>query len=271
MKMKISDRILLRLGGFVTLLTGAASIAAAFVLIKYCTYEHKLLKLLPYVLIGLGVFSCFDAIFDMLLPRRYHRRRNAFVTQTTDHGELRIAVSAIENLVLRCVETHREVKVLAIHINNHRGAVHVDLHVAMSSNISIPHTVDQMQMQIKRYLMASSGIDLRGVSVSVERAEGSETLPAEGMSVAETAAAAAAHVETEEVSMHQRVFGRDTSKSVAEQVTEAEMVEPEAEQETEEPAEEAQAEEIAALPEAGAEETAAQEEAPAAENTEEQA
>ena len=119
--------------------------------------------------------------------------------------------------------------------------------------------------------LSDAGIDLRGVSVSVERAEGSETLPAEGMSVAETAAAAAAHVETEEVSMHQRVFGRDTSKSVAEQVTEAEMVEPEAEQETEEPAEEAQAEEIAALPEAGAEETAAQEEAPEAENTEEQA
>jgi len=272
MKMKICDRIALRLGGIITLLTGVLSLVSAYVLIKCCTYEHKLITLLPYVLMGLGAFCCIDGIFDIMLPRRYHRRRSAFITQTTEHGELRIAVSAIENLVLRCVETHREVKVLSIHISNHRGAVNVDLHVAMSSNISIPHTVDQMQMQIKRYLMASSGIDLRGVSVSVERAEGSEAMAAEGLAVAETAAVAAVHAETEEVSMHQRVFGRDTSKSVAEQVTEAEVIVPDAEPESQEQPAEAQEENDVSAEAVAEEETQADAEKPAdAENTEAQA
>jgi len=111
----------------------------------------------------------------------------------------------------------------------------VDLRVAMSSNISIPHAVEQIQTQIKRYLAASSGIELREVSVSVERAEGDDVeLPVEPLAhAAEMMAVAAAHAQEEEVSMHQRVFGRDTTKSVAEQVAEAEAIAPPEEEQAE--------------------------------------
>jgi len=173
-------------------------------------------------------------------------------------------VSAIENLILRCVEMHKEVKVLSMQISNRRGAVNVDMRVAVNSNISIPHAVEQLQTQIKRYLAASSGIEVRDISVSVERATGDESaLPSEPLARAAVVEnEAAAEEKKEKVSMHQRVFGRDTSKSVAEQVAEAEVIELPVE---EEPAE---APKVDEAPEAAAEEM--QEEAASLEEAQEE-
>ncbi len=245
MKMKLWDRLILRLGALLTLVTGALAVAAGILLWNAQITPAKWWPAgnnASVVLVAAGVLAVLVSLYDIALPRRYNPRRRTFVTQPTEHGELRIAVSAIENLILRCVETHKEVKVLAMQIANRRGAVNVNLRVAVNSNISIPHAVEQLQTQIKRYLAASSGIDVREISVSVERATGDESaLPAEPLP-----AAVVEEQPEEKVSVHQRVFGRDTSKSVAEQVAEAEVIAPpaqEAEQEevkAEEPAEEVQ-------------------------------
>jgi len=269
MKMKLWDRLILRLGALLTLLTGAVAIAAGVLLWNAQITPAKWWPAgnnAAIVLIAAGVLAVLVSLYNIALPRRYNPRRRSFVTQPTEHGELRIAVSAIENLILRCVETHKEVKVLAMQITNRRGAVNVNMRVAVNSNISIPHAVEQLQTQIKRYLAASSGIEVRDISVSVERATGDESaLPVEPLP--------AAVVETEQeekVSVHQRVFGRDTSKSVAEQVTEAEVIDLPAEEEKpeevkeEEPAVQEAVEETAEVVEEAAE-TAAEEAAEAAE------
>lgn len=241
MKMRLWDRLILRLGALITLLTGAVAIAAGVLLWNAQITPAKWWPAgnnAAIVLIAVGVLAVLVSLYNIALPRRYNPRRRSFVTQPTEHGELRIAVSAIENLILRCVETHKEVKVLAMQITNRRGAVNVNMRVAVNSNISIPHAVEQLQTQIKRYLAASSGIEVRDISVSVERATGDESaLPVEPLPAAVVEAE-----QEEKVSVHQRVFGRDTSKSVAEQVAEAEIIDPPAE---EEKPEEAKAEEPA--------------------------
>lgn len=275
MKMKLWDRLILRLGALLTLLTGAVAIAGGILLWNAQITPAKWWPAgnnAAIVLIAAGALTVLVSLYNIALPRRYNPRRRSFVTQPTEHGELRIAVSAIENLILRCVETHKEVKVLAMQITNRRGAVNVNMRVAVNSNISIPHAVEQLQTQIKRYLAASSGIEVRDISVSVERATGDESaLPVEPLP--------AAVVETEQeekVSVHQRVFGRDTSKSVAEQVTEAEVIDLPAEEEKpeevkeEEPAVQEAVEETAEAVEEAAE-TAAEEAAEAAEETAEEA
>lgn len=275
MKMKLWDRLILRLGAVITLLTGAVAIAGGILLWNAQITPAKWWPAgnnAAIVLIAAGALTVLVSLYNIALPRRYNPRRRSFVTQPTEHGELRIAVSAIENLILRCVETHKEVKVLAMQITNRRGAVNVNMRVAVNSNISIPHAVEQLQTQIKRYLAASSGIEVRDISVSVERATGDESaLPVEPLP--------AAVVETEQeekVSVHQRVFGRDTSKSVAEQVTEAEVIDLPAEEEKpeevkeEEPAVQEAVEETAEVVEEAAE-TATEEAAEAAEETAEEA
>lgn len=236
MKMKLWDRMILRLGALITLLTGALAIAGGILLWNAQITPAKWWPVgnnANIVLIVMGALAVLVSLYTIVLPRRYNPRRRAFVSQPTEHGELRIAVSAIENLILRCVETHKEVKVLAMQISNRRGAVNVNLRVAINSNISIPHAVEQLQTQIKRYLAASSGIEVREISVSVERATGDESaLPVEPLP-----AAVVEEQPEEKVSVHQRVFGRDTTKSVAEQVAEAEIIAPPAE----EPAKEVEA------------------------------
>lgn len=230
MKMKLWDRLILRLGALVTMLTGAVAIASGILLWNAQVTPAKWWPAgnnAAVVLIAAGVLAVLVSLYDIALPRKYNPRRRAFVTQPTEHGELRIAVSAIENLILRCVETHKEVKVLAMQISNRRGAVNVNLRVSVNSNISIPHAVEQLQTQIKRYLAASSGIEVREISVSVERATGDESaLPSEPLPRAAVETEAVNEEKKEKVSMHQRVFGRDTSKTVAEQVAEAEVIEP---------------------------------------------
>lgn len=253
MKMKLWDRLILRLGAVITLLAGLVAVAGGILLWNAQITPAKWWPAGNYAAIALiatGVLTVLVSLYDIALPRRYNPRRRAFVTQPTEHGELRIAVSAIENLIHRCVETHKEVKVLAMQISNRRGAVNVNLRVSVNSNISIPHAVEQLQTQIKRYLAASSGIEVREISVSVERATGDESaLPSEPLpraAVAETEAPA-----EEKVSVHQRVFGRDTTKSVAEQVVEAEVIEPP----VEEAKEEIQEETVEAAEETAAKET----------------
>lgn len=227
MKMRLRDRLLVRLGSLLTMLAGGVSIAGGVLLRGIALGDSLVMKSIPLALFVAGVLSVLVSLVLIVLPRRYAPHRRAFVVQPTELGELRIAVSALENLILKCVETHREVKVLHMAISNRRGAVNVDMHVSMNSNVSIPHAVEQMQTQIKRYIAASSGIEVRGISVSVERASGDENaLPRESLPTAEVPAAEL----QEKVPVHQRVFGRDPKKPISEQVAEAEMIAPPAEE-----------------------------------------
>ncbi|MBO4377666.1 MAG: alkaline shock response membrane anchor protein AmaP [Clostridia bacterium] len=253
MKMKLFDRFILRFGAFLTLCAGGVSVAAGILLIGKDLGDGMVMTAIPYALIIAGAVAVIVSILNVVVVRKYASRRKAFVSQQTELGELRIAVSAIENLILKCVETHKEVKVQDMRIDNKRGAINVGLRVSMNSNVSIPHAVEQLQSQIKRYLAASSGIEVRDISVSVDNAVGDEAaLPVEPlMTAAEAEKVDEKPAEKEKVPMHQRIFGRDPEKPEEEQVIEAEHIEPPVETAAEEaPAEPEAVEEAPAEPEA---------------------
>ncbi len=254
MKMKLLDRLILRFGAALTLVTGGISVAAGILLFGRDLGEGVVMRWLPLALIISGAVAVIISALNLLVARRYASRRRAFITQPNEMGELRIAVSAIENLIQKCVEMHKEVKVTEMNVTNHRGAIDVDMRVSMNSNVSIPHAVEQLQSQIKRYLAASSGIEVHNIRVSVDKAPGSDdALPREPLTDAVKTEKPAE--EKEKIPMHQRIFGRDPEKSEAEQVVEAEMVtppetEPETPAETEPETEKAPAEEEPAAEEA---------------------
>ena len=68
----------------------------------------------------------------------------------------------------KCVDMHEEIKLRNMRIYNNRRGVAVDLYISLANNISIPLAVQSLQKQIKQYLLASSGIDVQDVRVSVE-------------------------------------------------------------------------------------------------------
>ena len=192
MKFRFWDRIILLVGAVATLLVGASLLIGGLRSGSDISAVHRA------VLIVFGALCAAYGGYSLTLPRRYAMQRRDYVVQRTDSGELRIAVKAIENLVKKCIDLHEEVKLISMVILNAREGVVVELNISLANNISIPLAVASLQKQIKQYLVASSGIEVREVRVIVENTKDEPLLVAEIEEEEEN--------EPEKAPMHQRLF-----------------------------------------------------------------
>ena len=192
MKIKFWDKIILLAGAAVAVLVGAALLIGGLRSGGDFSSLHRTL------LIVFGIARAAFGGYLVLLPRRYAMQRRDYVVQRTDSGELRIAVKAIENLVEKCIDLHEEITLISMSIANSREGVVVELNISLANNISIPLAVASLQKQIKQYLVASSGIEVREVRVIVENTKDEPLLVAEIEEEEEN--------EPEKAPMHQRLF-----------------------------------------------------------------
>ena len=191
MKIKLWERLLLLFGALVNAVSGVA------LLLEGLQARNALYIVCAVLLIG---FCGYLA----MLCRRCFIKRSDFVVQRTESGELRIAVKAIENQVLKCADLHDEIQVNTMNILSTREGVVVDLNVTLDNNISIPLAVASLQKQIKQYLIASSGIEVKEVRVSVESTQ--EAAPQ--APDAEGEAPSMKDAKEKKAPLHQRLFGR---------------------------------------------------------------
>ena len=119
------------------------------------------------VLLAMGVIEVLSGLFLLAVPARLRYKKNEFIVQQTENGEIRIAVRAIENLVKKCTDMHEEIEVSALRIGNHRDGVSVDMKASLPNNISIPLAIESLQKQIKQYVTVSTGVSVRDVRVAV--------------------------------------------------------------------------------------------------------
>ncbi len=230
MKMKLWDRLILCFGALLNLASGV------LLFLQGLQANNNILYIVCAVL--LAAFG----VYLVLLLRRCIVKRNEFVIQRTESGELRIAVKAIENQVQKCIDLHEEIQVNTMNILTNREGVVVDLVVTLANNISIPLAVASLQKQIKQYLVASSGIEVKEVRVSVESTQNtalSDALSPEGESSEKPAAK-----EEKKAPMHQRLFGRADEPAIVPEPPKEECTE------DEEAADEAETEEAAEVEEA---------------------
>ena len=200
MKIRFLDRIILMIGAVATLLVGATLLIGGLRAEDSYTALHRTL------VIVFGIVSIGFGGYLMVLPRRYAMQRRDYVVQRTDSGELRLAIKAIENLVEKCVDLHEEIQLLSMSITNTREGVVVELSISLANNISIPLAVASLQKQIKQYLVASSGIEVREVRVVVENTKDEPLLMAEIEEEEEN--------EPEKAPMHQRLFCQAEQQTV---------------------------------------------------------
>ncbi len=199
MKFRVWDRLILFLGAVITVAAGIGLFVAG---LRTQGAEVENASVFTQVMrIVFGVLLIVFGGYLIVLPRRYAITRRDFVVQRTDTGELRIAVKAIENLVKKCVNLHEEIQLISISVLNARDGVVVELNISLANNISIPLAVASLQKQIKQYLVASSGIEVKEVRVSVESTKD------EPMIVAE-AAEQEAEEDDKKAPLHQRLFGQ---------------------------------------------------------------
>ena len=170
MKIRILDRILVALAGLLVL-AGCAGLAAQLFFGKdVAGYATKLLTDPNYriwfiialvILLVLG-FYCLLILF------RHRGRRDKFVMQKTENGELSISLKAMESMVQKCLDPHKELSVQSVRLENQKGGLLIRIRGTVAGGVSIPLTVDALQQQIKQYVTACSGVEVKDIRVQIE-------------------------------------------------------------------------------------------------------
>ena len=169
MKIRILDRILVALAGLLVLAGSAALAAQLFFGKDVIGYAGRLLAdeswriwliLLLAVLVLLGVY-CLLVLF------RHRGRKEKFVMQKTENGELSISLKAMESMVQKCLDPHKELDVQSVRLENQKGGLLIRIRGTVAGGVSIPLTVDALQQQIKQYVTACSGVDTRSCIMTV--------------------------------------------------------------------------------------------------------
>ena len=170
MKIRILDRILVALAGLL-MLAGCAALAAQLFFGKdVISWVNKVLTGEQYRiwLIVILALLVLLGLYCMLLLFRHRGRRDKFVMQKTENGELAISLKAMESMVQKCLDPHKELTVQTVKLENQKGGLLIRIRGTAAGGVSIPLTVDALQQQIKQYVTACSGVEVKDIRVQIE-------------------------------------------------------------------------------------------------------
>ncbi len=208
MKMKIVHKLILVIGAVIVLAIGAAMFLCHCGILSFSVPE-AVDKASYYSWQRITVFVCavylvLYALYVIAFPGKLRYNRHDFIVQKNENGDLLISVKAIENLVQKCVDMHEEINVNHTKIYpDKKNRIIVRMRITLANNVSIPLAVDSLQKQIKKYVLASSGIEVSNVVVSVDTS-GSEAVSGSPYDVS-----AVREPEEEKKMLHQRLFEQD--------------------------------------------------------------
>ena len=170
MKIRILDRILVALAGLL-MLAGCALLAAQLFFGKdvagkvtslLANEHYRIWLIVAMVLLVLLGGYCLLMLF------RHRGRRDKFVMQKTENGELAISLKAMESMVQKCLDPHKELTVQGVRLENQKGGLLIRIRGTVAGGVSIPLTVDALQQQIKQYVTACSGVEVKDIRVQIE-------------------------------------------------------------------------------------------------------
>ena len=229
MRIRVIDRLLNLLAGLILLALTAALAAEAFlgwqisarvgaVLRRGDTVTLVVIAAVALALFLLGVY-CVGTLF------RRDKAHRGFVVQKTEGGELSISIKAIESLVRKCLDKHDEIHLTGMRMDTTRDGLVIRLRIGLAGGVNIPLAVGAVQKQIKQYVTACSGVDVKEVKVQVETSaeqtgksiytvpdmpEDTVALPREEEIPREAAPAES----KEEKCLHQRLFGSEEQENL---------------------------------------------------------
>ena len=66
------------------------------------------------------------------------------------------------------MEQHSEIRTEGIRLENQRDGLLIRIRGTVAGGVSIPLTVDNLQKQVKRYVTACSGVEVKGIRIQIE-------------------------------------------------------------------------------------------------------
>ena len=172
MRIRILDRILVALAGLILVAVCAGLVAQAFFSVDVIGYIKELLtaetstqKIILGVVAGALLIV---GLYCLLMLFRHRRRKDKFVLQKLESGDLAISLKTVETMVQRCLEQHSEIRTEGIRLENQRDGLLIRIRGTVAGGVSIPLTVDNLQKQVKRYVTACSGVEVKGIRIQIE-------------------------------------------------------------------------------------------------------
>ncbi len=171
MRLKLTDRILAALSGLIILLIGLGLLVYGVGIFPFKLDLSFLTQ--PFVLWQRAVMVAAALLMSILgihgIAMLFRNGRDhGFIAQHTEYGDLSISMSAMENMVKKCVDSHNELKVSNTRIQHARDGIIVSIRISLGNGVNIPLTVSALQKQIKQYITSCSGVDVKEVRVMVE-------------------------------------------------------------------------------------------------------
>ncbi len=172
MRIRILDRILVALAGLALVAACAGLVAQVFFnvdvtgfITQQMTAETSAQKIILGAVAGALLII---GLYCLLMLFRHRRRKDKFVLQKLESGDLAISLKTVETMVQRCVEQHSEIRTEGIRLENQRDGLLIRIRGTVAGGVSIPLTVDNLQKQVKRYVTACSGVEVKGIRIQIE-------------------------------------------------------------------------------------------------------
>lgn len=172
MKIRVLDRILVAIAGLLMIGACAGLVGQVFFgkdVIGFATKQLNSESVMAKVIIGIcAALLLVLGIYCLLMLFRHRRKRDKFILQKMETGELAISLDTLETMVKKCLDQHSEIKTETIRLENQREGLLIQIRGIIAGGISIPLTVDTLQKQIKQYVTACSGVEVKGIRIQVE-------------------------------------------------------------------------------------------------------
>lgn len=184
MKLSVGKRILMFLHWLVSLLICAAFatyiIAPDFIMKYYAMVETAVsVKYVKIIGIALLVLYAALAIVQIyLIFKRKKRAERGFITvDSSDTGRVRIAVSAIEQMVRQSVTSIDGITEMKINIDNQDDAIVIGVVATIVNGSHVPTITMNMQRAIRQFVEMNCGVAVREVSISINAVTNSASVP----------------------------------------------------------------------------------------------
>lgn len=171
MKLNLGRRIVLFIHWLASLVLLANIIFPDYVAWGLSYFEWVPADYMQIATIALLVIYLLASLFVlcMVFRRGSKRADRGFITvDAADTGKVRIAISAIEQMVKQAAYTVDGISDMKISINNSDDAIEIHVNVVMINGSHVPTVTLNMQRAIRQYVEMNCGVAVRSVSVSIQ-------------------------------------------------------------------------------------------------------
>ena len=174
MKLSLGKRVLMFFHWLLSLLIVAAFAVYLIVPDFLMTYYNRAVDSLGYSsvkIIGialLAIYVLLAAAQACLIFKRAKKSERGFITvDSSDSGKVRIAISAIEQMVRQSVNNIDGITEMKIGIENQDDAIGIIVNASILNGSHVPTITMNMQRAIRQFVETNCGVAVRTVAISI--------------------------------------------------------------------------------------------------------